>query len=299
MNNTPSRDSGVQPDLNGDSDQVSNDDGVSSDRQDDSAMNSAEQAAAERLSKATALLAPYIPVFRSDPLAKIDLKAKDIDRQVLNYNRRFKSWKDMIVIPELPNKTWFGVWKSGLNDDALNVLEKLTYQANEDQEDYETVAKKLLEYLTNKRGSKYTARVQFRSLKQADKEQFSAFLQRLRSAAAPCRWPEAVKNENMIEQLIAGHKDECVRAILFDLDTDDLDKYIKKCEALEIASLQAAQIVQPGASTSHSSIPTPFVETRTTGATFVEEGSSSVAEGSFAAGISTWVPTGSVAGAVA
>ncbi len=272
MSSEANRDSGVGPEREDDSEsefiphegdsiqnvsqngadsETNNESSVSVNRQSENAMATPEELA-EKLSKATALLAPYISVFRSDPLAKIDIKARDIDRQVLNYNRRFKSWKDMIVIPDVPNKVWCGVWKSGLADEALDVLEKLTYEANEDQENYETVAKKLLEFLTNKRGSKYTARVQFRSLRQAEKEPFASFLQRLRSAAAPCRWTDTLKNENMIEQLIAGHKDERVRAILFDLDTDELDKYIKKCEALEIASLQAAQIVQPGASTSNS-----------------------------------------------
>ncbi len=262
MDEVNGRDSGVGPDRGSDEENnvtiqegnssVDADSSESQNRQSERDMATPEEQAAERLAKATALLAPYIPVFRSDPLAKVDIKARDIDRQVLNYNRRFKSWMDLIVLPDLPKKTWCGVWKSGLTDEALDVIDKLTYAPGEDSEDYETVAKKFLEFLTNKRGSKYTARVQFRSLRQAEKEPFASYLQRLRSAAAPCRWPETVKNENMIEQLIAGHKDERVRAILFDLDTDDLDKYVKKCEALEIASLQAAQVVQPGASTSHA-----------------------------------------------
>ncbi len=207
----------------------------------------------ERLTKIMAHLAPCIPMFKNDPLAKIDIKAKDLDRQVSNFNRRFKAWKDMIVIPDVPKKVWLGVWKGALSDEALDVLEKVTYAATDDQEDYETVAQKLLDYLTNKRGSKYTARVQFRSLKQSDKEQFSTFYQRLQSAAAPCRWTEEVRKENMIEQLISGHRDERVRAILFDMDSDDLEKYVRKCEALEIATLQAAQINQP--STSGASLP--------------------------------------------
>jgi hypothetical protein len=178
---------------------------------------------------------------------------------VSNYNRRFKAWKNMIVIPNVPNKLWIGVWKSGLTDEALDVLEKLTFQPNEDEDDYETVAKKMLDHLTNKRGSKFTARVQFRSLKQAEKEQFATFYQRLQSAAAPCRWTEEVKKENMIEQLIAGHCDERVHAILFDMDSDDLDKYVRKCEALEIATLQAAQVVQPSSS---SSLPVDSNQTR-------------------------------------
>ncbi len=202
----------------------------------------------KRLSETTALFVPFIPMFKNDPMAKIDIKARDIDRQVFNYNRRFKSWKDMIVIPNVPNSLWLGVWKSGLLDDALDVLEKLTYEASENQEDYETVAKKMLEHLTIKRGSKFTARVQFRCLKQAEKEPFNAFFLRLQSAAAPCRWNEDQKKENMIEQLIAGHRDERVRAILFDLDTDDLEKYVRKCEALEIATIQAVQVVNPSSS---------------------------------------------------
>ncbi len=207
---------------------------------------------AKRLAEAMAKLVPYIPVFKTDPMAKIDIKARDIDQQVKNYNRRFKSWKDLVPFPEVPNKVWLSVWKSKLTDDALDVLEKLTFEPTEEADCYELVSKKLLEHLTNKRGSKYTARVQFRSLKQAEKEPFAAFMQRLRSAATPCRWTDTVKNENMIEQLIAGHRDERVRAILFDLDTDELDKYVKKCEALEIASIQAANIQQPSSSNAHA-----------------------------------------------
>ncbi len=216
----------------------------------------------KRLAETTALLVPFIPLFKNDPLAKIDIKVRDIDRQVSNYNRRFKSWQKMIVIPNVPKSLWLEVWKSGLSDEALDVLEKLTYQASDDQEDYETVAKKMLEHLTNKRGSKFTARVQFRSLKQADKEPFNTFFLRLQSAAAPCRWNEETKKENMIEQLIAGHRDERVRAILFDLDTDDLEKYVRKCEALEIATLQAVQVVNPSTS---NSAPLPVDSNQTRG----------------------------------
>ncbi len=207
-------------------------------------------AAAEqlRLADATAKLMPFMPVFKADTLATLDVKAKDIDRQIANYNRRFKLWRDMIHL-DLPNKVWFSAWRSNLNNEALDVLDKLTFAADENGDDYELVSKKLLEHLTNKRGSKYTSRVFFRNIRQSDNEKFASFLQRLKTAAAPCRWKEEQKNESMIEQIIAGHKDERVRAILFDLESDELDKYVRKCEALEIANIQASQVAKPSTST--------------------------------------------------
>lgn len=33
-------------------------------------------------------------MIKSDPLAKLDMKAKDIDRQILNNNRMFKASED-------------------------------------------------------------------------------------------------------------------------------------------------------------------------------------------------------------
>ncbi len=266
------RDSGVA--LRSEDDSISNDESdtvnnqplqlldslsLQDDSQSRSVMSNEEEV--KRLSETMGLLAPFIPLFKNDPLAKIDIKARDIDRQVSNYNSRFKSWKDMIVVPNVPNKVWFGVWKGGLSDDALDVLKKITFaDSSDDQENYETVAKKMLDYLTNKRGSKYTARVHFRGLKQADKESFSAFYQRLQSAAAPCRWSDEVRKENMIKQLISGHRDKRVHAILFDMESDELDKYVRKCEALEIATLQAAQVVQ--LSTSSASFPVDSNQTR-------------------------------------
>ncbi len=214
----------------------------------DMAEEAARIAAQKLLMEQSAMLAPFVPVFKADTQAKIGVKARDIDRQISNYNRRFKAWRDMIPIQDLPNKTWFGVWRTNLSNEALDVLDKLVYLPTEDSDDYLVVSKKLLEFLTEKKGSKFTSRVFFRTVRQADNENFASFLQRLKSAAAPCRWKEDVKTENMIEQIIAGHKDERVHALLFDLESDDLDKYIKKCEALEMATLQAAQVAKPSTS---------------------------------------------------
>ena len=152
----------------------------------------------------------------------------------------------MIVIPKVHNKVWYSVWRSPLGDEALDVLEKLTFTDDEDKDDYIVVSKKLLDYLTRKRGSKFTSRVFCRSLRQANTEPFSTYYCKLQSAAAPCRWEEQALKENMIEQIIAGHKDERVRALLFDLESDEVEKFVQKCEALKIASFQTAQVVKPG-----------------------------------------------------
>jgi hypothetical protein len=225
------RDSGIGIEDAGDSfiPEVTNSDVENSNPSNVQFQNSKMTTEAERkkIAEATAALAPFIPVFKTDPLAKIDIKANDINRQIANYNRQFKAWADLTANPDVPNKVWLSVWKSCLSDEALDMLDKLTYEPTDDQDNYVTVAQKLLDHLTKKRGSKYTARVQFRALKQQDKETFASYYQRLQSAAAPCRWTDTVKNENMIEQLISGHRDERVRAILFDLDTDDLKKDVQ------------------------------------------------------------------------
>jgi hypothetical protein len=207
--------------------------------------NESEQ---KKLADAISRIAPVIQVFQNDPLAKIDLKEKDLQKQVANYNRRFAAWRKMIPVKDLPKQVWFGVWRSNLPDDVLDVLDQLLFQADEDPEDFEVVSFKLIEQLTKKSASKYETRVQFRTIRQAENEPFSSFYNRVKTAAVSCGWNDEIKNENIIEQLIAGQKDHRVRDKLFLLQTDDVGKYVKECEAMEIAPIDDGQLSRPSSS---------------------------------------------------
>jgi hypothetical protein len=199
----------------------------------------------KRLASIMAVISPAIPVFRNDPLAKLDLQQNDVEKELSNYNRRFEGWQRFIPVKDAPNQVWFGVWRANLPDDITDVLDKLSFDDNEDPEDYKLVSSKLIAHLTNKPGSKYQSRAYFRGIRQAEDEPFSSFYDRLKTASESCGWNEEAKRESMIEQVIAGQFHERLRAKLLVLHTDDIDNYVKECEAFERAAIHAAQLPRP------------------------------------------------------